>query len=225
MPNTPESAEASDYYEKKYFKVGNRFRLFRGGADVGAVRIQKVLPFQCDSSAAVASIEGNTTLSEKDFAIATTSPVASHRNPQAPVEPLQKQLANEWVRAYLGKRKASGTSEIMRSLQTAIDESGSKCLVFEWAVNTKQVLRNLLVVGHIAKGQFVPELIRHHHTNDVEDGKDFEPESFVDQIDIDGDKIDELIFEQTGYESEQFLVYKWNGLTWKNVWVGGQGGC
>jgi hypothetical protein len=215
----------STYYEKKYFQAGKEFPLFHGGTAVGSVRVEKVVPLQCDSSAAVASIQGGLQLGNEDFAIATTAAVASHANRQQPATSSQTRVVERWARSYLRSKAVHGDLKTERLLQTVVSDTKEELLIGDLSLKSKTELRSILVVGRAVDDRFYPELVRDHRTTDVEDAKDFEPESFADQLDLDGDKVDEIIAEQTGYESEQFVVYKRDGKTWRRVWIGGQGGC
>jgi hypothetical protein len=50
-------------------------------------------------------------------------------------------------------------------------------------------------------------------------------EDFVDQLDLDGDGIGEVITEVSGYESWGYAIYKKRAGRWKRVYKGGGGGC
>ena len=84
--------------------------------------------------------------------------------------------------------------------------------------------RVFLIVG-IVSDNATTELADYHRTTDLEDGKDSLGLRFVDQLDLDGDGVDEVIVEAIGYENEGFLIYKRQSGTWKKVWAGGVGGC
>lgn len=68
-------------------------------------------------------------------------------------------------------------------------------------------------------------MVRYRKTEDKEDGTGREGDRFVDQLDLDGDGTDEIVVEVTGYESEEFRIYKRQNGSWQQVHVGGQGGC
>ncbi len=50
-------------------------------------------------------------------------------------------------------------------------------------------------------------------------------QNFVDQLDLDGDGVDELVTEGVGYEGGDFIIYKRQNHQWFQVFRGGEGGC
>jgi hypothetical protein len=92
-------------------------------------------------------------------------------------------------------------------------------------LETKSAWHQVFLVGKIGSSGGTTELACYHKTKDMKDGMDDEGHRFVDQLDLDGDGTDEIIVEVTGYESEEFRIYKRQNGFWHQVHVGGQGGC
>ena len=54
----------------------------------------------------------------------------------------------------------------------------------------------------------------------LEDGEDF-----VDELDLDGDGIGEVITQVSGSESWEYAIYKRRAGRWQAIYKGGGGGC
>ena len=52
-----------------------------------------------------------------------------------------------------------------------------------------------------------------------------EERRFVDQVDIDGDGVAEVIAGGSYYESNDYIIYKRQAGSWRPVYQGGGGGC
>jgi hypothetical protein len=82
------------------------------------------------------------------------------------------------------------------------------------------------VLFSVSLRSFLPGVLSDRRdSTDLEDGTDSEDMRFVDQLDLDGDGTDEIIVEVTGYENEEFGIYKRRNGLWSQVHLGGQGGC
>jgi hypothetical protein len=68
------------------------------------------------------------------------------------------------------------------------------------------------------------EFVRYHQTTDLQDGTDVEGLRFVDQLEIDGDRTDEIVIELASCGSEAFATYKCQNYRSLQVLVDG-GGC
>ena len=108
---------------------------------------------------------------------------------------------------------------------TKVDESESKLVIGSLHVEAKGVRHEVFLIGKLDSSGATTELARYHKTTDLEDGTDSEDMRFVDQLDLDGDGTDEIVVEVTGYENEEFGIYRRRNGSWSQVHVGGQGGC
>jgi hypothetical protein len=80
----------------------------------------------------------------------------------------------------------------------------------------KAYLLFLIVARHGA--DFRIELQR--YDEGLEDGEDF-----VDELDLDGDGIGEVITQVSGSESWEYAIYKRRAGRWQAIYKGGGGGC
>lgn len=66
-----------------------------------------------------------------------------------------------------------------------------------------------------------PALVWFNHGGEA----DYAERRFVDQLDIDGDGVAEVIAGGSYYESNDYIIYKKQAGTWRPVYQGGGGGC
>ena len=216
--------------EDAVYKVGENLALFMGGQRQGDVRIKKAVPLQCDSSAALVSPNPSVHLAKNGMALATNAgKVRPHANSQhqadAEEQKYARQLAMNAFRKHgLPEELAKGI-KVDQLIVTRVDESESKFVIGSLYVETKHVRHEVFLIGKLDSSGATTELSRYHKTTDLEDGMDSEDVRFVDQLDLDGDGTDEIVVEVTGYENEEFGIYRRRNGFWSQVYVGGQGGC
>jgi hypothetical protein len=209
------------------YKLGQRYALYSGGEYVGGVKVEKVVPLQCDSSAAIVSIDGSFRFSKDTMALATNAgAVRTHANLKQPATDVEQSTMTRLAAAELRKQGVAlpqgATFQIDDLVTTAVDSSGAKTLIGSLSIVRKRARHEVfLIVG----SQSRIEKSRYHRTNDVDDGKDSQNIRFADQLDLDGDGTDEVVLEVTGYENEEFWIYRRQNGTWTRVWAGGKGGC
>ena len=216
--------------EDAVYKVGERLALFVGGQRTGDVKIRKVMPLQCDSSAALVSADPPLHLAKGAMALATNAEkIRSHANSQRQADAGEQKYARQLVMNAF--RKHGVPEELAKRIRidqlvvTKVDESESKLVIGSLYVEAKGARHEVFLVGKLDSSGATTELARYHKTTDLEDGKDSEDIRFVDQLDLDGDGTDEIVVEVTGYENEEFGIYKRRTGIWSQVHVGGQGGC
>jgi hypothetical protein len=115
--------------------------------------------------------------------------------------------------------------KVNQLIVTKVDQSESKFVIGSLYVEAKGARHEVFLVGKLDGSVATTELARYHKITDLEDEKDSEEVRFVDQLDLDGDGTDEIVVEVTGYENEEFGIYKRQNGIWSQVHVGGQGGC
>jgi hypothetical protein len=209
------------------YELGQRYKLYSGGENVGQVKVERIVPLQCDSSAALVSVDGSFRFSKNTIALATNAgAVRTHANMKRPGDDSQRSTMMRLAALELRKRGVipppAAAFAIDDLVATAVDGSGAETLIGSLSILLKGARHQVfLIVG----SQSRIEMSRYHRTNDVDDGKDSQNMRFADQIDLDGDGTDEVVVEVTGYENEEFWIYKHQGGFWARVWVGGKGGC
>ncbi len=212
------------------YKLGASYSVFAGGEQSGQAIVKKIAPLQCNSSAAIVAANTSMHFSDTTMALATNAAaIQSHPNRQRdpmPQERLQAiRLAMIEFRKHGVSQALASEVKLERLIATQIDRDGREILSGSLTIKANKAEHRVFLVIGIARDSATTELVEYHRTTDLEDGKDSLGLRFVDQLDLDGDGVDEVIVEATGYESEGFLIYKRQSGTWKQVWVGGGGAC
>jgi hypothetical protein len=212
------------------YNVGERLALFMGGQRTGDVSIKKVMPMQCDSSAAVVSAGSSVDLKKDDMALATNAqkirPHADNkRQANAGEIEFAQKLAMDEFRKHGVPDTWAKRIKVDHLTVTRVDDGGDDFLIGLLLLETKSAWHQVFLIGRIGSSGPRAELARYHKTEDKEYGTDREGDRFVDQLDLDGDGTDEIVVEVSGYESEEFRIYKRQNGIWHQVHVGGQGGC
>jgi hypothetical protein len=210
--------------------VGERIALFVGGEGKGDISIRKVLPFQCDSFAALVSMDPSVRLAKDAMALATNSEkVRTHANKQRRPDAVEinyaKNLAMNEFRKHGVSQELATQIKVDRLVVTRIDYTKSEFLIGSLFLEARDAVHQVFLIGRLYASGATAELARYHKTTDLEDGTDSEDVRLVDQLDFDGDGTDEVVVEIWGYESEEFGIYRRLNGAWNEVYVGGQGGC
>jgi hypothetical protein len=212
------------------YRIGNHINLFVGGQKQGQVEIQKVMPLQCDSSAAVVQARPGVHLGKSTMALASNAErIRPHQNNQR--QPTDAEIQRAKVLASNEFRKDGtdpgnlGGIDFDLAVVTRVDATDEQILAASFFIKTKGAVHQLFLIGKFTDAGVEAQLARYHKITEVEDGTDSQDVNFVDQLDLDGDGTDEIVVEVTGYESEAFTIYKRTGGHWTKVHVGGEGGC
>jgi hypothetical protein len=75
----------------------------------------------------------------------------------------------------------------------------------------------VFLIGEIKGGVLNSLLVNYTKAKDLQEGTDSLSETFVDQLDLEGNGTDEIITEIRDYEFVWFSVYKRLGNIWKTV--------
>lgn len=222
---TVESAQSAEVYP-----IGGQVNLYIRGERRGDVKIKKVASLQCDSLTAVVSTASGDAFKKRSMALATNaSNIHSHPNwsskPDASMNVIAGTLAAEELQKHGVKGVRLVQIKVQQLVVTAVQPDGPRYLIGALSFTGDGVEHDVFLIGQVADSKAVPELTRYHEIKDLQDGTDVEQLRFVDQLDLDGDGADEVVLEETGYENEEFEIYKRSDGSWKQVSTGGEGGC
>jgi hypothetical protein len=211
--------------QKGRYAVGGDYPLYLGGYQAGSVKVQSIVPLQCNATAAV--VMAAPAFPKDAMGVATQAlRITGHPDFRRPPIEAEREEAVRLAAAEfqkLGLQPANETNVRMQhAIITKLDNGGDDVLIGEFSLLWGGARHELFLVART--GGF-PQLSRYHRVLDLEDGKDSQYMRLASQLDLDQDGTDELIVEVTGYESEAFWIYKRIGGVWKRVSVGGEGGC
>ena len=138
------------------------------------------------------------------MALATNSKnIHTHSNLQRDPSPEERltaiRLAMIEFRKHGLPQELASELKVERLVATEIDSEGHKILIGSLTIKTNKAHHRVFLVAGIAGNRAATELVVYNQSTDLEDGKDSQTFRFVDQLDLDGDKIDELVVETIGY--------------------------
>ncbi|HJQ34849.1 MAG TPA: hypothetical protein VJ866_22050 [Pyrinomonadaceae bacterium] len=220
----------SQAFTREFFRAGRQFRLLSGGGDAGTVTVKKAMEPGCVFLAAEVSVETQARLGGRVQALATDSSTlgrgASSR--RAPTE-AERARAIELARAAYAKNGAPaalvGKMEVANLTATDLDRDGREELIGSFVVEKKSETAGdawtLFLIIEPEGGTFKTAWEWFHHGFEGE----YADRRYVDQIDLDGDGVGEVVVEGSYYESNDYIIYKKQQGRWRPVYQGGGGGC
>ncbi|HEX8499446.1 MAG TPA: hypothetical protein VF659_02555 [Pyrinomonadaceae bacterium] len=230
-PPIQATAEEVGRFVREYLRPGRKYRLLSGGGEAGAVTVTKFEGEGCSALVATATAETQARLGGRVKALATDSQ-ALGRGPssrRAPTE-VERAGAVELARAAYAKNGAPsalvGAMQVVNLTATDLDRDGKFELVGSFLVEKKvagsaQDAYTLFLIIEPQGDSFKTAWEWFHHGFEGE----YADRHFVDQMDLDGDGVGEVVVEGTYYESNDYVVYKRAQGRWRPVYQGGGGGC
>ena len=217
-------------FAREYFRAGRKYRLLSGGGDAGALTVRRDIQPGCVGLVAEAAAETRVRLGGRVKALATDSEtigrVASSRRAATEAE---RARAVELARSAYEKNKVPAAllsgMEVVNLTATDLDRDGKFELVGSFRVEKKDATApdayTLFLIVEPAGDSWRTAWEWFHHGYEGE----YADRHFVDQLDLDGDGVGEVVAEGTYYESNDYVVYKRQQGRWRPVYQGGGGGC
>jgi len=224
-PNAPAAAQ----FAQKYFGPGKEYPLYFGGERKGTVKVQEAKPVSCRALTATVQMAGLEPLQRANFALAVAGEQpAGHKSERRLANPREVQwaasVAQKLFRQHV-RRKQAYKLKAIAVLVTDVDRDGPLELIgtFELAVAGK--MHRLFLVLYNTGAGYQP-LISKYNVAAATDLKSDKTELFVDQLDVDGWGLDELITRSYYYQGWDYSIYRRDadGI-WRKAYTGGGGGC
>jgi hypothetical protein len=217
-------------FVKEYFRVGRQYRLLSGGGESGAVTVRKYTEPGCVGLVAEVGVETQARLGGQVQALATDSATLA-RTPGARRAPsdTERRRALELARAAYLKNGVTAAlaakMEVVNLTATDLDHDGKFELVGSFKIEKTEAASpdafTLFIIFEPEGESLKAAFTWFHHGSEGE----YADRSFVDQVDLDGDGVGEVIAEGSYYESNDYVVYKKQQGRWRGVYQGGGGGC
>lgn len=222
--------KAINSFVGEYFKEGKQYRLLSGGGEAGMVTVKKYLEPGCVGIVAEASAQTRVRLGGEVRALATSSATVGRQSTsRRPPTDVERTLALEFARlAYVNNGVGDAYTNRMEVVNlTATDLDGDGKFELIGSFNIDRVKGQAadgytLFMIYEAQGETIkPALTWFHQGGEGE----YEDRRLVDQLDIDGDGIAEVVAAGHYYESNDYIIYKKRQGRWREVYRGGGGGC
>jgi hypothetical protein len=215
----------------EYFRAGRQYRLLFGGGESGTVTVGKYLEPGCVGMTAEVKAETQARLGGEVHALAVSSETlgrGQQNSRRAPTE-AERASALELARAAFARNAVpAALVKIMETLNltaTDLDRDGKAELVgsfkAERAEGQNWEAYSLFIIFEPAGDKFKPAMTWFHKGSEAE----YSDRRLVDQLDLDGDGVAEVIAEGHYYESNDYFIYKKQRGQWRSVYQGGGGGC
>lgn len=225
-------------FTDNYFKPGRQYRVLSGGGEAGSVTVKQYQEPGCVSLTAEVTVNTTARLGGNVQALATSSSTMGKRavSRRAPTDvervfalmQAQAAYANNKVGAALIKKM-----EVVNLTATDLDNDGNFELVGSFHIDGKKTADgvdsyNLFMITtpvtdytQQSAQTGKPALVWFHHGGEA----DYADRKFVDQVDLDGDGVAEVIVGGGYYEANDYIIYKRQAGSWRQVYQGGGGGC
>lgn len=216
-------------FEKSYYTPGRTFPLLSGGSEQGQVSVQKAVGISCVSL--IATVKLPIPMPDPQMALVVTSVdgLELHRDWREPPTPEQRAAFLQLSYGILRRRAlpASSISDIkIDSLySTKLGAKEPPSLIGSVTLEQKTAISHLFLMATRDGASYKATLVSYHTGTDVEDHTDDVAETFVDQLGLDYDGIDEVVTIVGYSESWDYIVYNEVGGVWKKIYEGGGGGC
>jgi hypothetical protein len=231
------ASENFEQFATRYYRAGQKYRLLFGGGEAGTATLKEWSGKAGDCGRSQASVELETTarISGLVMGIATSSDTlggkTSSRRFPAPAE---RSAVSEMAQRIFRQKGVPATSlQSMKTINmTAIDINGDGKMevVASFTARTKekgQAVHHLFLIAQPDVDGFDVGLMRYTRTagGDLPQGASLEDvedavltEVLVDQIDLDNDKLNEVITMTKSFEGATYKIYKRQKAQWATIY-------
>jgi hypothetical protein len=229
----PKKCDEKETFGKSWFRLGTVYRLLFGGGEVGHVTVTKWLvpsPDECLENAAMVRMKSSRKLGRGEVALATNSKSIGHKKSLRRPPTMEEQAKI----LKLGQEifRANGVSEEQMQSMNAyglvvidVDGDGINEMLGSFQIYRKkdEPDRNLFLLLEKQEGEYQPAISWYHSTSDI---METHSKTFIDNLDLDQDGIDELIIrEMFVCEATRYQIYKKKERQWQVMYEGGGVTC
>ena len=202
-----------------HYRVGTKLNLYSHGALIGhaTIKSRPAGDVECETGM---PFDTDVAAPWPEHVFATVHTVAAHPNWQSEVDAATLRRSLELAKSILHTDSA-GEIQSTQALDTKAAAAGERLLVGSYERKTKEKIERLFLIARHEGDQLIPLGSSSHEQTDLTSATDQEIETFFDQVDVDGDGVDELVTTVTRYEDYSFVVYKWQSGKWIKVFEGG----
>lgn len=212
-------------FSNAYLRAGQKYRLLFGGGEAGTVTVRKA-SVGCNNIHAEVEAQTSTKLGGHVRALATNSETLGHRavSRRAPTE-TERAAVMELVHNIFRQKGISAA--LLRSLNTQnltatdLNGDGTFEIIGSFRIDAKSerpksLQRDLFLIATPQGKNYRAELAQYQSYQLTEGfGRGVE---FVDQLDMDGDGVAEVVTIDEGFDGYGYSIYKKLRGTWRNIY-------
>lgn len=223
-PFAEENESARRRFAEQHYQAGREYRLTFGGGDAGTLTI-KAFSEGCNNIHASALAETQANIRGRVMGLATDSGTLERRvsSRRAP-EPAERAAVLELVNRIYRQRRtpASLLSKIQVTNLTAtdLDGDGKHEMVGSFVVETTQKQRRDLFLIAAPQGSGFRADFVHFQAYKLPAEGFARAVDFVDQLDMDGDRVGEVVTIDGGFDAYGYSIFKRRRERWVKVHTG-----
>ena len=235
----PPSAESEQFaaFASRYYRVGQKYRLLFGGGDAGAATVKARPDKGSDCARALAAVELQTgaRINGLVMGLATNSETLGRRSSARRFPtPAERAAVNDLAaRIFRQKGVAAAAVQDMKTINmtaTDLNGDGKWEVVASFTVRTRarvEAVHHLFVIAVPEDGGFDVDLMRYVRTTkgDLPEGASLDDvdqallsEVLVDHVDLDGDRVSEVVTMTTNFEGATYKIYRKQKNQWASIY-------
>jgi hypothetical protein len=236
---TPPMNEAGDdsleKFAGEYYKEGRKYRVISGGGEAGSLTVKRShVADECFRTGAEVVLESPVKIGRVVLALATDSDTlgrgqSTRRAPTDAERAAALKLAEESMRRRRVPAAALKTLGTVNLTATDLDGDGRAELVGSFVAKQGKQSRHLLFLIAVPQADAFKTGLARHETVVAKDLPDpsvidevgnagFLSEILVDQVDLDGDRVGEVVTTGASFEGQHYYIYKRGRAGWSRVY-------
>jgi hypothetical protein len=228
----PGKATAKDFarFEKSFYRPGSKLSVFSGGARLGVARVASsnvafIEDGEGSTLSAVISYHG---AGKPRLAANTTSQIPGHLSTRRAATPAEKsallRLAKQWLIEYGLDRRLLQRGSLGEVISTELRKGVGHALVGRFDVQSQRAIYRLFAIAEPDGGSYRLTLAN-LEVQPVGGDNGRTERTFVDQLDINNDGVDEVIIQTELYENLVYEIWEFDAKNKDWYFVPTRGGC
>jgi hypothetical protein len=216
-------------YQNALIKSGSPVSLFLGGNKLATAALRGNPVIGEPGSCFVLSGQVSYSAPAQPLLAASIEEIPGHvstrRSATGAERTILNSLASQWMADY-GLDKALLRQGVLGPVtSTELRKGGGRAIIGRFDVKSKTTIHRLFAIAESDGSKYRLTLTNLHVQHDLDDGGDREEQTYVDQLDLDNDGMDEVIVRNEFYEAWNYGIWRFDSKSWGQIFKGGGGGC
>jgi hypothetical protein len=221
-PYPDQEMDAAKRFAAKYYRPGAKYRLTFGGGDAGTFTVREASD-GCNNVHASGTADTTAPLRGRVMGLATDADAPGRRaSARRAPEPAEREAALALARSVLRQRRTPAPlvarMQVTNLTATDIDGDGRFELVGSFVVDggARQPRRDLFLIAAPHPAGLRADFVHFQSYRPPPEGFTSAVD-FVDQLDMDGDRIGEVVTVDAGFDAYGYSIYKKRRGRWVKV--------